>query len=426
VKLVKVIIWFLVFLLISCGQDRIQRVEINKTENGFQLYRGGHPYYIQGAGITGQYDLLAEYGGNSIRTWGVSEWDKVFKHAEKYGLSVCAGIWLEQERQGFDYNDRNAVQKQFEEIKKSILRYKDHPALLMWNIGNELDLDYTNTKVWNAVEEIATYIYEVDGKHPTMTTTAFIEKEEVELIKAKCPHIDILGINAYAGLPVLSDFLRDYGWNGPYIVGEWGPFGHWEVNQTSWQEPIEFTSSEKAELYQKEYVDYIQSDPNCLGSYVFLWGSKQERTATWYSMFLPTGEKTEAIDVIWNLWNGGWPQNRAPRLDSLVLDGRKAAENIIVTPDSKLTAKVAVTDLENDPLKITWEILHETTDKKMGGDREEKPSAVKGLITQQDSTILAFKAPQHEGPYRLFVYVFDQGGSAAHANIPFYVQEVYK
>jgi hypothetical protein len=411
------------FFLLSCGNQGIKKVEIKKTEMGYQLFRGGEPFYIKGACINDHYGLLKEYGGNSIRTWGVSSWDEVFEMADKYDLTVFAGIWLEQERQGFDYNDKEAVEKQFEEIKKSILKYKDHPALLMWGIGNELDLNYTNPKVWDAVEQVAKFIHEVDGNHPTLTTTAFIEKEEVELIKAKCPNIDILCVNTYAGLPVLSKFLNDFKWDGPYVVGEWGPFGHWEVNQTSWNEPIEHTSSEKAALYQKEYTDYIKNDPNCLGSYVFLWGSKQERTATWYSMFLPQGEKTEAVDVVWNLWNEGWPQNKAPRLDSLVLNGRKADDNIIIKPDAQLDAKVFTTDPENDSLKVVWEILHETTDKRSGGDEEEKPLPVEGLDTQQADKSLQFNAPKSEGAYRLFVYVYDQKGSGAHANIPFYVEK---
>ncbi len=414
----------IVFIVLgACSEQNESIVEIKKTDTGYQLYRNGAPFYIQGAGITGKYAMLKEYGGNSIRTWGITEWDEVFAQAEKHGLTVCAGLWLEQERQGFDYNDPEAVQKQFEGFKEAILKYKDHPSLLLWGIGNEMDLHYTNPKVWDAVEQVAKFIKEVDGKHPTMTVTAFIEQEEVELIKSKCPSIDILGVNAYAGLPVLSKFLDDFGWTGPYIVGEWGPFGHWEVDKTTWNEPIEHTSKEKAALYLKEYTDYIKHEPNCLGAYVFLWGSKQERTATWYSMFLPGGEKTPAVDVMRHSWKGEWPGNKAPILDSLRLDGRKAADNIIVKPNVSLTAQVYARDPENDALKINWEILHETTDKRAGGDEEEKPPAVEGIMVAQGNTSLAFTAPQQAGPYRLFVYVYDQNGSGGHANIPFFVKE---
>jgi hypothetical protein len=67
------------------------------------------------------------------------------------------------------------------------------------------------------------------------------------------------------------------------------------------------------------------------------------------------------------------------------------------------------------------DILHETTDKGEGGDKEEKPAEVKGLKNKQVQDKLYFQAPEQEGPYRLFIYVYDKRGGGAHANIPFYV-----
>ncbi len=418
----KAIILFFFGVILSCNAPKTQKVEIKKTDAGHQLFRNEEPYYIRGAGIEAHYDMLAEYGGNSIRTWGINQWEEAFRKAEKYGFTVCAGMWLDQEQQGFDYNDVEAVNRQFEKFKEPIRKYKDHPALLMWGIGNELDLNYTNINVWNAVEQVARFIHEVDGNHPTMTATAFIEKEEVELIQQRCPHIDILGVNAYAGLPVLSEFLKNFGWTKPYVLGEWGTFGHWEVGTTLWNEPIEFTSSEKAALYLNEYQNHIITDPNCVGAYVFFWGAKQERTPTWYSLFLPDGAKTESVDVLHYLWKEHWPANRAPFLDSLRIDGMSAHSSVTFAPNTPHRADVWTTDPEDDSLKIVWEILHETTDKRTGGEEEQKPPAVNGLVIQHQANTLTFRAPGGEGPYRLFVYVYDLNGGAAHANIPFYVK----
>ncbi|HJL77866.1 MAG TPA: hypothetical protein QF355_01070, partial [Candidatus Marinimicrobia bacterium] len=160
-----------IFLAVPGYSDGGSKVEILKTDTGHQLQVNGESFYIKGAGIDDHYDVLAASGGNSIRTWGVGKWEEVFEMAEQYNFYVCAGIWLGQERQGFDYSDPDAVRQQFEKYKPYILKYKDHPNLLMWGVGNELNLFYTNTAVWNAVEEFARYIYEVDGNHPTMTAT---------------------------------------------------------------------------------------------------------------------------------------------------------------------------------------------------------------------------------------------------------------
>ena len=82
---------FSLFFIILCGcaNSGIQKVEVRKTAAGYQLFRGGKPYYIKGAGILDHYKMLSEYGGNSVRTWGITEWDEVFSLAEKYGLTVC-------------------------------------------------------------------------------------------------------------------------------------------------------------------------------------------------------------------------------------------------------------------------------------------------------------------------------------------------
>ena len=107
-----------------------------------------------------------------------------------------------------------------------VKKYKDHPALLMWSIGNEVDLFYSNTKVWD-VADIAAMIHEVDPNHPTNTVTAGLDPKDV-LIMNRAPDIDIYGINTY-GMSIIRENIRAAGWDKPYIISEWGPNGHWEV-----------------------------------------------------------------------------------------------------------------------------------------------------------------------------------------------------
>ena len=57
-----------------------------------------------------------------------------------------------------DYNNEYAVKGQIAQLKNEILKYKDHPALLVWGIGNEVDLRYSNFKVWETIEILAKFI----------------------------------------------------------------------------------------------------------------------------------------------------------------------------------------------------------------------------------------------------------------------------
>ena len=49
------------------------------------------------------------------------------------------------------------------------------------------------------------------------------------------------------------------------------------------------------------------------------------------------------------------------------------------------------------------------------------PDLLPDAIDTPDAAEITVTAPAQPGAYRLFVYVYDGQGHAAHANIPFYV-----
>ncbi len=402
------------------------KVVVNKEAGKFVLRVNNEPFYIKGAGLEfGDVPSLASHNGNSFRTWRTENGKKsaveVLDEAYENGLMVTMGIEVGRERHGFDYDDPEAVNKQLMDIKEQVLAIKDHPALLIWGIGNELNLHYENPKVWDAVNEISEMIHEVDSNHLTTTSLAGIGEQEVKYIKERCKDLDILSVQMYGDLPQVPILIREYGWEGPYMVTEWGATGHWEVPVTSWGAPIEQNSTVKAANYLQRYKAGIASDTTqCIGSYVFLWGNKQERTPTWYGIFLENGQETESVDVMHYIWNNEWPENRTPVIVDYKLDGKIPEDNILLNAGGEYEAFIEMTDYENDTLTYSWEILPESTDLQDGGDEEERPEAIDGLIVSQQEGSVTFTAPE-KGPYRLFVYVNDGQDHSATANIPFMV-----
>jgi hypothetical protein len=191
-----------------------------------------------------------------------------------------------------------------------------------------------------------------------------------------------------------------------------------------WGAPIENDSTGKADAYKRRFETVIEADrKQCVGSYVFLWGHKQERTPTWYGMFLDSGEETPAIDVMQYVWTGAWPGVRCPRLEGAWLNGKTAAQNIHLVSGQSYGAKVKAVGEKTPALTFVWEVLKESTDLKTGGDFETKPESVPDLIEEATGGEITLKAPATAGAYRLFAYVFDGNGHAAHVNIPFYVDE---
>jgi hypothetical protein len=404
------------------------KVELKQTGDNYQVYVEGEPFWINGAGLEfGNVEALAEHGGNSFRTWrtdnGQSTGQEVLDRAHKNGVFVTMGIEVGRERHGFDYNDEAAVQEQFERIKKEVMMYKDHPALIIWGIGNELNLRATNPKVWDAVNQISEFIHEVDPNHLTTTSLAGISKDLVDEIKVRATDLDLLSIQMYGDIENLPLRIEESGWDGPFMITEWGATGHWEVDTTAWGAPVENHSSVKAKSYLDRFQNYIEPLRNqCVGSYVFLWGQKQERTPTWYGMFLESGEETETVDVMHYLWNDSWPDNRSPLLEAFLLDGKTAYQSVTLEAGATYETVATITDPDGDPIEFRWEVKPESTSTADGGDPEYVPETIPGLL-EGDGATVSLTAPTKPGAYRLFVYGLDGHNNAAHANIPFYVEE---
>lgn len=409
--------------------DSPKKVELAKNDAGnYRLFVDGEEFYIHGAGLEfGDVEALASHGANAFRTWRTENGEKtgkeVLDEAYENGLMVFMGIEVGRERHGFDYDDSVQVANQLEEIKEQIILYKNHPALLGWGIGNELNLHYENKKVWNAVNDIAKMIHEVDGNHPATTMLAGIGKPEVEYITANCPDLDYISIQMYGDIINLQQRIAEAGYDGPYMITEWGATGHWEVNSTEWGAPIEQTSTEKAAGIKERYEKAIAIDTTrCIGSFVFLWGQKQERTPTWYGLFTENNEQTEPIDVMHYFWNDKqWPENRVPQISNVQLAGGKASDNIHVPADTEIEMTFDAADSDNDQLNVRFEIMKEATDLKDGGDKESRPAPIDGLMISEANGKIVFKSPAESGAYRAFVYVLDGNNHAATANIPFYV-----
>ncbi|MGB5346903.1 MAG: glycoside hydrolase family 2 TIM barrel-domain containing protein, partial [Woeseia sp.] len=395
-------------------------VELRSTEQGWQLLRDGKPYLIMGAGGSGSLAQLAAAGGNSTRTWDADGIGPILDEAQSLGLSVTVGIWLGHERHGFDYGDPAQVKAQFERARAAVLRYKDHPAVLLWAIGNEMEGFETgdNPAIWRAVNDIASMIKELDPAHPTMTVTAEIGGARVASLNRYGRAIDIHGINSYGGAPSLAQRYRDAGGTKPFVLTEFGPPGPWEVATNNWGGVREATSSEKAAFYGQAYTRAIIGNPGlALGSYAFTWGFKMEATATWFGMFLNDGARLAAIDTMQEIWSGKPPANRAPTIAPLKVAGADT-----VNPDAAVTVTAAIADPEQDPLQIRWVLRPDSDEFVTGGDFRPDLPDIPDAVLESSASSVRLRMPEEPGPYRLFVYAYDDAGNAATANVPLLVK----
>ncbi len=395
-------------------------VELRQTQQGWQLLRGGEPYFIRGAGGDASLAQLAAAGANSVRTWGADNASEVLDTAHALGLSVTVGIWLGHERHGFDYSDERQVREQLERARQTVLRYRDHPALLLWGIGNEMEgfKAGDNPAIWTAVNDIAAMVKQLDPHHPTMAVTADIGGGRMDGVHKRCPAIDIHGINSYGGAISLPGRYRDAGAKKPYVLTEFGPPGNWEVPKTEWNAPIEPTSTEKAEFYRRSYEQGVLAAPGlALGSYVFNWGFKMEATATWFGMFLDDGARLGAVDTMTELWSGSIPKDLAPTVEPLVIENKSRLD-----PGAPVRVRAVIADPEGEAIRVRWVLRRESGDYATGGDFRPMPLEIEGAVLEGRTDGARIRMPVDPGPYRLYVYAYDMAGNAATANVPLLVK----
>jgi hypothetical protein len=379
------------------------------------LFRGGKPYFVKGGGGSGCLDELAARGANSIRTWDTNGLDQTLDRAEKLGLTVSAGIWLEPESKWFSYANPEHCAKQTARVREQVMLHRGHPALLAWGLGNEVEGDGTNVAFWQQIDKLALLVRELDPAHPTFTAVAGMNPTKAAGMNAHAPNLGYVGINTYGAVFSLRRQLEEMGWKRPWMLTEWGPRGFWENPKCRSGAPLEQTSSEKAEMIRKAYREVIHPSGGCLGSYVFVWGWKFEATATWFGIFTHDGQTTAVADALQEAWGGGQAANRAPGIAKM-----KGVPKTALAPGVEFEASVSAEDADGDPLAWEWAVLPESKGHHAGA-RPPMPKAVPETILETTADRATIKTPEKPGVYRLHAWVRDGKGHAATANLPFEV-----
>ncbi|MBV5316068.1 MAG: hypothetical protein JZU47_22405 [Prolixibacteraceae bacterium] len=409
--------------------DENRTVFIKKIDNGFQLIRNGNPFYIQGASGNSHFKELSLIGGNTIRLYDTINLANFLNEAESCGLAVIVDIPIpkyNKKNNWYLVENNNHILKQ--KVKVLVKRYKSHPALLMWNLGNELFYPFVFKKnsFINTFNELIDIIHYEDPNHPVSTALAGVSRQAIPSIYIHSPKLDLLSFNMFGNIKGINYNLAQisslFGVT-PYFVSEMGSDGEWESQLTSWMAPIEQTSTKKAEQIKKRYkIIADNKDGGCLGSLVFFWGKKHELTYTWFSLFMDDF-KSEIIKELENLWKKSNTNSTLIGLDYMLLDGKGAADNIIFAPNELKTAEIKFNTFKNYNIRIEWEIYPDVWCQAWYENTYNRPVNPQrmGSFIYFEKNKVTFYTPKEEGPYRIFAYIYDKNGYFATTNTPFYV-----
>ncbi|MDD5354655.1 MAG: FG-GAP-like repeat-containing protein, partial [bacterium] len=201
----------------------------------------------------------------------------VLDEAYKNGLKVIMIV------DGFNANSALA--------QKIVATYKNHPAILMWMLGNEFNYNFNDQELYmwrydtfqeacTAVNDIAYWIKNNDSNHPVVACLGEPHYPSYEVYKAGVANltdIDIIGENSYRGRSfgnVYEMYADTVTWTKPIFFSEYG-VDAWRYNTDSTKEFEDIASQKEGEAWQWDEIHSRLSANNSndmlLGSCLFEW-----------------------------------------------------------------------------------------------------------------------------------------------------------
>ena len=381
-------------------------------------------FSIRGAGGIHDPESAAAHGANAMRTWAVGDdAGALLDQAQALGLKVILGVWMpnpddaavyrDPERWRVDYTARRA--EYVAQMQTLLDQHDSHPALLMWCLGNEIDLSISFLQTINAMSQAI-------HRHNESRISCYVGRAAVDiaLFVEHATDIDIYGANAYGAnsLASTAGTVNDT-WRKPFFFSEYGWRGPWTAPVSATGYPMEFTPAAKIEQLLDAVAVFGQYD-KLVGSVFFLWGPHKKFTQTWFSGLLPRDPAadpdtaptylTPFTDTLQAFWTGSEVSDHAPVISYAGINGTYDG-SIALTAAQDFVAHVDAADVEGDALSYTYWIFETNGDTR--------GTLVDGPISGGQDVLL--QAPAAAGSYALLVYVTSGTNKASSHQVPFQV-----
>jgi aspartate 1-decarboxylase len=250
--------------------------------NGRQIMVEGKPFYIKGVcwnpvakgkrhpediDYSGFVDvdakLMKAAGINTVRTYEPITDKAVLDKLYSNGIYVINSVY------SWGGSDPRSA-------ADAVNKVKDHPAILMWSIGNEWNYNgiYYNLSTADSIKklnEAAEAIKAADSDH--LITTIY-GNMPTKAVMESMPNVDVWGINMYRGLNFGNAFDEwKYLSNKPMYMAEYGADA-W--NATKGSEDVDAQGKAARELTQLLMNNsvIINSDNVCSGGLIFEWADE--------------------------------------------------------------------------------------------------------------------------------------------------------
>ena len=168
---------------------------------------------------------------NTIRLWS---WDPNADHEAfldacynngNKPIYVISGLWV-----GGDLSDPSVRQYYKDQFQIMVSRHKDHPAILMWAFGNEVNYTPYKAQFFTLLNEAAQLAHAEEGVFHHPVATANGEVSDIFAYNSSLPDLDVWGVNVYRGVSKKSgqkdmgNFFNEYASASakPMVLTEFG------------------------------------------------------------------------------------------------------------------------------------------------------------------------------------------------------------
>lgn len=393
-------------------------------------YERFHRFYIRGVCGTRDLDRKRAFGINAVRGYtmtGDGATNRLLDEAHARGMMVVVSEWMPKhgENKGrdgatwtFDYTAQaDTMVAGFTEKIEAI---GDHPAILMWGLGNEVPLEEPYLRV---VDRMSRAIHERYPDHLTSLTMINAKPEHIARIQRFAPDLDVIGVQSYSPGAVRGAIKNmETHWRKPFYFSEFNGKGPWNFRKTEWGTAHDNLSAEKVEDV-RQCFEAIHASPLCLGSTIFTWGHFGQNRPTYFSLHLgqhPDGPvagqgammATPQAEVVAEVFRGAIPgSNRAPRLTSLTFkDGSREAR---VAQGRRFGLFATAIDPDGPAPKIEFWVLDASV---------PRAQAVSGPYRADEHGSARLPAPGRTGPYLVIAYATDGDGGVSASTMPMLVE----
>lgn len=348
---------------------------------------------------------LKSLGVNTIRIWATNETTlTLLDSASAYGIKVMVGIWMRHGKPGmeaddsFNYlEDKSGMEAMYENAVATVKKYKEHPAVLTWAIGNEVYLNIATDAEKEAyshlLERICSDIKELDVNHPITSVEAWTFG--FDWWQKLVPSIDIYGINCYgAGANILPEELKKRGIDTPYVITEFGVTGEWDSQNDKNGVKIEPSDQQKYDAIATGYHKWINNKPSCLGVYFFHYADGNQFISPW----LFTHYKNMYRPQYWAIraaYTNQPPINNIPVIQSFGLP------DVEIQSGTWVPVTLKISDQEGEILAVSFNYNQRT------GSRNRRDQI--NLLNYRGNIDEGFEIqlPEEHGAIKVYVNVID-------------------